>query len=150
MQLTTADGETRRITNDLNRYDHVRLTADSKTLVAVQGDQVSNIWIAPGGDSSRAKQVTSGLGKAGAGSIITIAGLIRGDCGGGISWMPDGRIVYHSMSSGKADIWIMDASGTNQRQLTAEPGSISIRRSQRTAVTSCSLQIDTESPQYGE
>jgi len=121
-QLTTANGETRRITNDLNRYDHVRLTADSKTLVAVQGDQVSNIWIAPGGDSSRAKQITSGLGKAGAGSIITIAGLIRGDCGGGISWTPDGRIVYHSMSSGKADIWIMDASGTNQRQLTADAG----------------------------
>jgi serine/threonine protein kinase/Tol biopolymer transport system component len=121
-QLTTADGETRRITNDLNRYDHVRLTADSKTLVAVQGDQLSNIWIAPGGESSHAKQVTSGLGKAGAGSIITIAGLIRGDCGGGISWTPDGQIVYHSMSSGKADIWIMDPSGTNQRQLTADAG----------------------------
>src|SRR5262249_13321498 len=37
---------------------------------------------------------------------------------GGLSWTPDGRIVYVSLASNKLDIWIMNADGSNQRQLT--------------------------------
>jgi Tol biopolymer transport system component len=120
--ISYPDGAARRITNDLNRYNNVSATTNSRTLVTAQADQLSNIWVVPEGDSTRAKQVTSGLGKYGAGSIITIAGFIKGDCGGGINWTPDGRIVYHSMASGRADIWIMDADGANQKQLTSEAG----------------------------
>jgi Tol biopolymer transport system component len=94
-------GETRRVTNDLSSYISVSLTADSSALAAVQYDRLSNIWIAPGSDASRAVQVTSGVGHH-----------------YGLSWTPDGRIVYASMSSGNPDIWIMNADGTGQKQLT--------------------------------
>ncbi len=102
--LSYPDGEASRITNDLNRYGDVTLTADAKSLVTVQKNSVSNIWVAPKGDTGRARQVTSG----------TLDG------NGGLSWTRDGRIVYGSVASGSPHIWIMDADGSNQRQLTHE------------------------------
>src|SRR5205814_969064 len=36
-----------------------------------------------------------------------------------VCWMPDGKIVRVSRASGNADIWIMNADGTEDRQLTS-------------------------------
>jgi serine/threonine protein kinase/Tol biopolymer transport system component len=122
--LAYPTGEWRRITNDLNGYGDVSLSADSKTLITVQSDQVSNIWIAHAGDDARAKQVTSGAGRYGAGDFAKSAngaGFI--DRGGGVCWTPDGRIAYHSLASGRLDLWIMNADGTGRRQLTSDSGS---------------------------
>ena len=95
------NGEARRVTNDLNSYSDVSLTADSNTLLTVQGDWVSNLWIAPGGDSSRARRVTSG----------------KYDGAMGVAWTPDGRIVHASRDW---DVWIVDADGGNQKLLTTD------------------------------
>jgi Tol biopolymer transport system component len=40
----------------------------------------------------------------------------------GISWSPDGRIVYVSEASGNPDIWIMNADGSRRMQLTSTQG----------------------------
>jgi serine/threonine protein kinase/Tol biopolymer transport system component len=107
-QVSYPNGETRRLTNDLGGYGtfSLGLTTDSNTLVTVRQNLILNIWTLPVGDMSRVKQVTKG---------------VSGDDGrGGISWTPDGRIVYTSMVSGKENIWIMDADGKNQKQLTEE------------------------------
>jgi Tol biopolymer transport system component len=97
-------GEAQKITNDLNRYISVSLTADARTLVVTQQNHTSNIWLAPKGDVSRARQLTSG----------TLDGFW------GLTWTPDGKIVYRSLASGTADLWLMNADGSNQRQLTHE------------------------------
>jgi Tol biopolymer transport system component len=102
-------GEARRITNDTNNYRGISLTADSTALVTVQSEQVSNVWSAPGGEASRATQLTSN----------------RTDGINGVVWTPDGRIVYTSGTGGRSDIWIMNADGTGQRQLTTEARNIS-------------------------
>ncbi len=96
-------GDVRRITNDLNNYRNVSLTTDGGSLVTVLSEGTSNMWIAPNGDSSGASQITSN----------------RFDGIGGIAWTPDGRIVRVSRASGNADIWIMNADGTEDRQLTS-------------------------------
>ncbi len=96
-------GEATRITNDLNDYRDLSLTADSSKLVAVQDHSVSSIWVAPGGDLSRAQQVA------------TDAGWITE-----MAWTPDGRIVYRSNAGGGADIWLMNADGSNAKQLTTD------------------------------
>ncbi len=99
------EGEARTITHDLSDYGGTSLTADSKSLVTVQFDGDSNVWIAPANDFSRGKQITSG----------------KREGEFGVVWTPDNKVVYTSMASGNLDIWIMNADGTNQKQLTTDP-----------------------------
>jgi serine/threonine protein kinase/sugar lactone lactonase YvrE len=98
------EGEARRITNDLNNYTGVGLTADSNRLVTVQSETSSSIWLAPNSEANRATRLTSGAGQV--------------DGRDGLAWTPDGKIVYASNASGNLDLWIMDADGSHQRQLT--------------------------------
>ena len=107
-QVSYPSGDARRITNDLNNYIGVSFTADGKSLVTVQAENVSNLWVAPATDLAGGKQITTGRG--------------RGDGQGGLAWTPDGRIVYGSVVSGKPEIWIADADGSNARQLTTAEG----------------------------
>jgi Tol biopolymer transport system component/DNA-binding winged helix-turn-helix (wHTH) protein len=103
-QVSLGAGEVRRVTNDLNTYLGASLTADGSALVTVQTDRAPNIWVAPSGDAARARQITTGSGKF--------------DGFYGLSWTPDGRVVYASMAGGSWDIWAMNSDGTGARQLT--------------------------------
>ncbi len=103
--LSYPQGVARKITADLNDYADVSLTANSQSLAAVRFERLINIWIAPGGDASLAKQVTSGSG--------------REDGVRGLAWTPDGRILYRSIAGGHPDIWLMTADGGGNRQLSA-------------------------------
>ena len=87
--LPPNEGEARRITNDLNNYAGVSLTADSRRLVTVQSDTITNLWLVPANETTRSKQVTFGAGKR--------------DGWHGVAWTPDGRIVYVSNASGNDD-----------------------------------------------
>jgi eukaryotic-like serine/threonine-protein kinase len=103
-RISYPSGEAHRITNDLNDYLGVSLTADSTALVTVQSVRPSNIWVALDGEASRATQIT----------------FSNFDGTEGIAWTPDGKIVYASLASGNSDLWITDADGSNQRQLTID------------------------------
>jgi eukaryotic-like serine/threonine-protein kinase len=105
-QLSYPGGEARKITNDANQYIGISLTADSGALVTVQYDVQSSIWVAPSRDLGSAHPVTSALYEG-----------FRG-----LSWTPDGKIVYNSRASGNWDIWLMAADGTGRKQLTADLG----------------------------
>jgi eukaryotic-like serine/threonine-protein kinase len=98
-------GEAQRITNTLDDYGGTSLTADSRSLVTVQRDVTSNVWVAPMSDLMHGKQITSAK--------------LEGS--NGVEWTPDGKIVYTSMAGGSPDLWIMNADGTNQKQLTTDP-----------------------------
>ena len=104
-QISYPSGDAKTITHDLNDYGGTSLSADSKSLVTVQYNSTSNIWIAPANDLSRGKKITSGQ--------------LEGDRG--VAWTPDNRIVYTSLASGNRDLWIMNADGTSQKQLTSDP-----------------------------
>jgi Tol biopolymer transport system component len=97
-------GEAIRITNDLNDYRDMSLTEDSTALVTIQFESHVNIWLIPDSDSNRAKQITEGIGQ-----YNGVQGL---------TWTPDGRLVYVSRASGSQDIWIMDQNGKKNTQLT--------------------------------
>ncbi len=51
-------GEPRRVTNDLNDYGGVSLTADSKTLVTIQFEIRRNIWLVSDLETKQAKSLT--------------------------------------------------------------------------------------------
>nr|MBA3441042.1 protein kinase [Pyrinomonadaceae bacterium] len=97
-------GRVHRVTNDPNSYQGVSLTKDFSTLATVQSERISDVWVASMENSSRATQITSGSGKSAA------------------SWTSDGRIVYSSNAGGNDDVWMMNADGTDQKQLTTHPG----------------------------
>ncbi len=105
--LSYPGGQVHRITNDLKDYVSVSLTADSATLVTVDSEQVSNIWIAPYDNARDASQITGN----------------KFDGVEGVTWTPDGRIIYASRTgNGKLDLWKVDANGKEQKQLTADQG----------------------------
>jgi Tol biopolymer transport system component/DNA-binding winged helix-turn-helix (wHTH) protein len=103
-QLSHADGQAQRLTNDLSSYASMSLSADTGTLALVQSEIDANLWVAPADDPGRIRAVTSGSGKI--------------DSPG--AWTPDGRIVYHSTASGTYDIWITRTDGRNPQQLTSD------------------------------
>ena len=100
--LSYPDGKLRKISSDLDDYVGLSMTADSRSVVSVQYQTLSNIWVSSSKDANQMEQVTPGVGR--------YFDLV---------WTPDGRIVYASDASGYADLWEMNADGTSPRQLTA-------------------------------
>jgi Tol biopolymer transport system component len=99
--------EVRRITNDLASYISLSLTADNSALVTHQAQNDCAIWVASLGAGGRAQQLTFRRN--------TSDGLY------GVRWTPDGRIIYTSRAGGNPDLWIMNADGSQARQLTDDP-----------------------------
>ncbi len=102
--ITYPKGQARRVTSDLNDYRDMSLTDDSRSLVTVQSEAHVNIWLIPGSDSARARKITDGVGQ--------YNGV------GGLTWLPDGRLVYVSRAGGGLDVWLMGQDGGNQKPLT--------------------------------
>lgn len=102
-QLPYPHGEARRLTNDLTNYLRISLAAKAQALVTIESSVLSNLWVVTLGDTSRAKQLFSGIGRYGR-----------------PAWTPAGKIVYASEANGNWDIWLMEADGTGRQQLTAD------------------------------
>lgn len=105
-QVAYPGGMTRRITNDLNNYRDLSVTNDGKTMIAVQSERKANISIASAGDTSHATQITN----------TNFDGL------DGMSWTPDGRLVYTLNTGGEENLWLVEAKGNTPRQLTSHGG----------------------------
>jgi eukaryotic-like serine/threonine-protein kinase len=136
-------GEISRFTNDLTNYDTCCLdvTRDGDSLVGVQNTTLSDIWVAKG-DGSEPKQITSGealgLGLDWVGNKIA-AGDPRlqwvtlnpdgssqipltndHDIHLQLSGCPDGKhVLYTTAHEGKADLWRVQADGSNPVRLPA-------------------------------
>ncbi len=104
-RLNTVTGEATRLSNDLNGYNGLSLTADTRSLVTTQGDFQSNIYVGAESAGADWKRLTSGRYE-----------------GMNVTWTPDGRVVYVSQESGNDDIWIMNADGSGRKRLTSDPG----------------------------
>jgi serine/threonine protein kinase len=101
--LTVPKGNLRRLTNDLNEYLGVSVTADGKNLVARQKQITSSIWIGPAATPSQVKEIASGAG--------------REDGIRGLAWLPEGRLLYMG-SEAVPQIWQTDLDGNHRQQLT--------------------------------
>lgn len=94
--------------NDSASYVRMSMSSDKRSLVAPQQSLVTNVWLIPASnstvDASRTRQITFG------------AGGYRGR----LSWTPDGRIVHESEVGEAATISVMDADGSNQKNLLGD------------------------------
>ena len=98
------DGKTNKITNDLNSYLGLSLSADGKSIASVQYERVSNVWTASEPDLGVARQITFDKDKDEGMSGVALA--------------PDGKVVYTTRITGVQDLWIANADGSEKRQLT--------------------------------
>ncbi|MFL6375040.1 MAG: winged helix-turn-helix domain-containing protein [Pyrinomonadaceae bacterium] len=104
------NGEVKHLVSDLNGYGStISLGKDQNSLLVIQGQAQSNIWVAPADDLAQAKQVTFG-------SIGRMDGWY------GLAWMPDGKIAYTVQGGENNTIWTMNASGGEQKQLIPSEG----------------------------
>ena len=97
-------GAAQRITNDLNDYRDMSLTSDSRALVTVQSEAHVNVWLVDAVAPGRIRQITDGIGQYNG---------VRG-----LTWLPDGRLLFVSRASSSQDLWLMDQTGKNMQQLT--------------------------------
>jgi serine/threonine protein kinase len=102
------DGAPRTITRDLSNYRGVSVTASGRAFLAVQTSTTAEIWVAPGKNPDGGSVVTP--------SKTTFDGRF------GMSWAPDGRLVYSSAANGTFDLWIMNADGTGRRPIATDAG----------------------------
>jgi Tol biopolymer transport system component/DNA-binding winged helix-turn-helix (wHTH) protein len=106
--LAYPDGVVRRLTNDLDAYFWISISADGRKLVARQQRIISHLWLLPDGDAKKARQLTFG-GRS-------------FDGYNGLAWAPDGRIVFSAFVNNATDIYSMNPDGSNRIQLTANAG----------------------------
>ncbi len=99
-------GEERRLTNDLNNYKEISITADGRVIVAQKIGSLNQLWIAPGDALNRARLLTSGE-----------------FCYHGLAWMPDNQIIFDAKENGILDIWKRSADeGGPSERLTSLQG----------------------------
>jgi len=98
-------GETRRITNDLNDYDGVSLTADGQAMALVQTDQRSSLWLEalPDGEPSQ---------------LATTTGNENGV--DGVAFLPGGELLFTADTGTQFHLWAVRPDGTATRQITTE------------------------------
>ncbi len=101
-------GETRRITNDLNQYAGISITADSKTLATTRQNRIVNAYVASPGDGAGIRQITFGAGKEDA--------IDEMEAG------PGDRIYFTALQSNAAYVGSMNADGSRRARLTTAPG----------------------------
>jgi len=149
-KISYPPGEAQRLTNDLTDYSlpWLDLTADGSTVVTVETTVSSDLWNAPGGDSARATQITSGgpaifgVSTLGTDRILVANrnrelftanydGSARTQVAGSdrnilFAWgCGDGKHIVYAVPRGNAsDIWRMDADGTNPLQLTHDKSAL--------------------------
>jgi eukaryotic-like serine/threonine-protein kinase len=101
-QVTYPYGEVKRITNDLNYYRGVSLSADASLLASLQIRRPTDLWVLPQSNLDQGRPITGN-------------GLYEK----GVCWLPDGRIACVSIAGGANDVWLMNADGSNEKQLTS-------------------------------
>lgn len=104
--VSIADGNARRITNDLNSYTTVSLTADGRSLLTVQADRTSSIWtsaVSQEGKASDFREEFSEVGEVAA-----------------VGWTPDGNLIYQSSASGAQELWRLQTETKQTKQLTID------------------------------
>ena len=104
--LSYPEGAERRVTNDLDDYRSLSLTADARRLATVSMSSRMSVWVAPDGDAARAEELPTG----------NVGWMGRFES---IEALRDGRVVYTSNQDGRPGVWLMNSDGTNRRQLTA-------------------------------
>jgi Tol biopolymer transport system component len=100
------EGKLRKLTNELNDYGELSVSADSKTIATSRTRRSAKIWACPLGSPREPRQLTTGLASEDA--IWQLAPTTGG------------RIVVRTPQDGRQSLWVIDPDGSHPRRLTPE------------------------------
>lgn len=101
-----AAGAAERLTNDLENYFWLSISADGQKIVARQQQLIAHLWQLPDADLTKAAQITSG---------VRARDGIRG-----LLWTPDGKIVFTAIDGSVARLYSIEANGGSRVSLTPD------------------------------
>ncbi len=99
-KLTYPGLQLTQLTEGLISYLDLTVARNVNKAAASQMTFLSDLWIGPTPDSKSLKKITPAVGN--------------------FCWSADGRLMYTSTASGNNDLWIMNADGSQQQQLTVD------------------------------
>lgn len=109
-EISYPGGQVAHITNDLNIYRGLSMTATGRKLLAANFTIFSHIWLADATNLQQQRQITSGN--------LNRDGTI------GMQWLPDGTLVYASRIFGNVDLFRVGSDEVQKSQLTREAGDV--------------------------
>lgn len=109
-QVSYPDGEVRRLISDLNVYgSNITHGSDQNSLLIIQTQLQSNVWVAPVEDLARSQQ-------------ITFSSFGRMDGWYGLKWITKDKLAYTAEGEENNTIWTMNPGGGEQKQLIPSDG----------------------------
>lgn len=116
--ISYPNGERRRVTNNAMNHFAVSLNSDGTSIISDTSWAPTSIWDLPvtvASDGSPSVDTNSGKQVSVTNFVgLTLVNYLR------LSWTPEARILYVSHESGNADIWSMNADGSDRKQLTTD------------------------------
>ena len=107
-QIDYPSGNYRKISNDLNEYRGISVTADSNKLITVKTEQVTRLWINEGENFEKAKQISNETGMNSGRE--------------GFAFLPDGNLIARFGDNGQDDIWEINTLTFAKKRLTNSEG----------------------------
>jgi eukaryotic-like serine/threonine-protein kinase len=111
-------GDVVRLTNDLTEYRSVNFNTRTNSMLAVQTNVVSSVWIMPSSGDLTSQRLVRGqfpIDESGAIQIASGTGRMQD-----VAWTNDGRVVYVSQGSDGSNVWVSEPGATSPRQLTLD------------------------------
>ena len=115
--LPASGGEVRRVTNDLNDYRGISYNAATGSLLAIQTNVVSGIWVMRSGDLKKSDELSRHVAIEESSAIQIASETARLH---EMAWTTDGRIVYVSHAANGSSIWVRDPDESIPRQLAVD------------------------------
>ncbi|HEX8735241.1 MAG TPA: LpqB family beta-propeller domain-containing protein [Pyrinomonadaceae bacterium] len=99
--------QARQITSDSSGYSVMSLSADGATIAASKVDIISSLWTF----NPQNKEMTQ---------VVSENRMLQGV--GGLTHLPDGRILFAKTEGTRTNLWTMDEEGRNEKVLMQEGG----------------------------
>lgn len=120
--LPASGGDVRRVTNDLNDYRGLSYNARTGSLLAVQTNLLSGVWVMPSAELA-AGRVARELFLRGQFPVDADAAIQITSATGrlhDVAWAGDGRVVYVAYASDGSNVWVWDPKAPAPKQLTLD------------------------------
>ncbi len=105
-RVSYPNGDVERMTNDLEGYSTITLSADGSSIAAIRRSTVNNLWVAPVETGKETEPLTFASGSAG--SIRSLLPL------------PGGAVAFTAPRENRIFLWRMNAGGSDRRQITSQ------------------------------